>query len=174
MRRREAAMKYGKYDTKYDKICSTISIVFSGIFVLLVSWRLGVFAWMANDSPGYALIGTFIGCIVIFILFFVLAMVFDIGLVNLLTKKFNAELSAIVRDYGETKDTEKFYRALMNIQHRAKFRNELNALYLNLSTALSHQGRTEEALEKLNEIQTDDKQLRMLIEKQRTAIREKG
>ncbi|MCD8196079.1 MAG: tetratricopeptide repeat protein [Lachnospiraceae bacterium] len=167
-------MKHGKYDTKYDKLCSIISIVFSGIFALFAGWWLGFFEWMADDSLGYSLIGTLIGYVVIFTIFFVLAIWLDISLVKLLTKKFNAEILAIVRDFDETKDAEKFYHALMNIQHRAKFRNDLNALYLNLSTALSHQGRTEEALEKLNEIQTDDKQLKMLIEKQRTDIMDKS
>ena len=149
----------------YDKLISIISFFFSLIAMLLLGCLTGLLKWMSNGR-----LQETIGIAVMLVWIIVLSILMTLLFVKAVSYHHRAERTKIVREYERTKDADQFYSDLTSMKNPPRLQFDKAALAFNLSTALSAQGKTDEALKKLDEIETENTKLKSLIETQRAEI----
>lgn len=149
----------------FDKVCTTISVVVSAIIVLGTCWLMGAMKWMAGG-----LLQTAVAVVAMFVVWFILAAVIGALLAKCIRKNFIKENGEILENFSAKEDADKLYVALTTMKNPPRFQNDKAMMHLNISTALYFQGKNQEALEELEKVKTDNKQISEIAEKQKAEI----
>lgn len=104
------------------------------------------------------------------IIHFFLCILIGLKIDEYINRPFVNELNSIVKEYLETRDATKFYDELTNMRNQPKTVDGRNMLFLNVSTALSEQGKTEEALAVLDKIEPKSSNMEAIVNEQTKQI----
>ncbi len=146
--------------SKSDYLNGTVYTITLIIFIVI---GLGIYyMYLSNDL--FRMIGTIIvAAIIHFIIYFLGALYINLGEEGPFVKQYNK----IMEDYEQTDNPQMLYEGLINIKHSPVKEETKNAYNLSMSTALHRIKRTKEALTYLDKIETDNHNLKKIVDEQR-------
>lgn len=150
--------KKKRYEKKEKVILGIIYLCF---FLIEVPYVL--FTWK-NFSPSVWIIVFLVGTVLIAGIVLIAFLIIN----DRLSAPFSKELGEIVGKYKEEKDAQGFYVNLQNMTHVPRSIDAEIIWYVNISTALFEQGKKQEALTLLNQLEevSTEKQ-KKLIQRQK-------
>ena len=151
-------MKSNKSKSEYlNGTVYTITLI---IFIVI---GLGIyFLYLSNDL--FRMIGTIIVAATIhFIIYFWGALYINLGEEGPFVKQYNK----LMENYEQNDNPQMLYEGLINIKYSPVKKETKNAYNLSMSTALHRINRTKEALTYLDEIETDNHNLKNIVEAQK-------
>lgn len=86
-------------------------------------------------------------------------------------KSFMFELKKIKEEYRYFKDPKEYFEKLTHMEHKAKTKKSKDALYYNISIALTDLEKYQDAVIVLNKINSKDEDILKNIERQKRIIR---